>query len=252
VQKDAKFPKKGSLNSLRQDTTNRYTSVNTNVNVFNQTQTPILGKFRAVEEANANLNKYTVQTPRSTTTPNYGTVSYTQTIDAPDIKQRLPISYTSTTATATPTTSTIHVPEITQDLTALLQQTDTKRALQNVNASSWQTLTTPASTVADYLSHLPASGLPLSLHHFLKYSESTLNIKKEANNLTVSLFFHFAKVFQSQSSAIPDYRHVAGRHGHEPQPQLADQHHQPAATAAAGPATANQPTAATTAGHADD
>lgn len=57
--------------------------------------------------------------------------------------------------------------------------------LQNVN-TSWQTLTTPASSVADYLSHLPASTLPLSLHHFLKYSAE--NIKKETQNpLTVSL-----------------------------------------------------------------
>lgn len=31
--------------------------------------------------------------------------------------------------------------------------------------------------VADYLSHLPASTLPISLHHFLKYSAE--NIKKE-------------------------------------------------------------------------
>lgn len=55
---------------------------------------------------------------------------------------------------------------------------DTKRILQNVsssNASSWQA---PSSTVADYLSHLPASTLPLSLHHFLKYSAET--IKKES------------------------------------------------------------------------
>lgn len=51
--------------------------------------------------------------------------------------------------------------------------------LQNVN-SSWQSLTAPASTVADYLSHLPASTLPLSLHHFLKYSAE--NIKKETQN----------------------------------------------------------------------
>jgi hypothetical protein len=43
---------------------------------------------------------------------------------------------------------------------------------------SWQSLATPGSTVADYLSHLPASTLPLSLHHFLKYSAE--NIKKEA------------------------------------------------------------------------
>jgi len=42
--------------------------------------------------------------------------------------------------------------------------------------SSWQSLAAPGSTVADYLSHLPASTLPLSLHHFLKYQES---IKKE-------------------------------------------------------------------------
>lgn len=44
--------------------------------------------------------------------------------------------------------------------------------------SSWQSLATPGSTVADYLSHLPASTLPLSLHHFLKYSAE--NIKKES------------------------------------------------------------------------
>lgn len=43
--------------------------------------------------------------------------------------------------------------------------------------STWQSLATPGSTVADYLSHLPASTLPLSLHHFLKYSAE--NIKKE-------------------------------------------------------------------------
>lgn len=43
--------------------------------------------------------------------------------------------------------------------------------------ASWQSLATPGSTVADYLSHLPASTLPLSLHHFLKYSAES--IKKE-------------------------------------------------------------------------
>lgn len=58
--------------------------------------------------------------------------------------------------------------------------------LQNVN-SGWQSLT-PSSAVADYLSHLPASTLPLSLHHFLKYSAE--NIKKEAQNpLSVSSAF---------------------------------------------------------------
>lgn len=47
----------------------------------------------------------------------------------------------------------------------------------NSMPSTWQSLATPGSTVADYLSHLPASTLPLSLHHFLKYSAE--NIKKE-------------------------------------------------------------------------
>lgn len=54
--------------------------------------------------------------------------------------------------------------------------------------ASWQSLATPGSTVADYLSHLPASTLPLSLHHFLKYSAES--IKKETeitqNNNTVN------------------------------------------------------------------
>lgn len=44
--------------------------------------------------------------------------------------------------------------------------------------ATWQSLATPGSTVADYLSHLPASTLPISLHHFLKYSAET--IKKES------------------------------------------------------------------------
>ena len=44
--------------------------------------------------------------------------------------------------------------------------------------ASWQSLATPGSTVADYLSRLPASTLPLSLHHFLKFSAET--IKREA------------------------------------------------------------------------
>ncbi|KAJ8922943.1 hypothetical protein NQ315_001489 [Exocentrus adspersus] len=43
--------------------------------------------------------------------------------------------------------------------------------------ASWQSLATPGSAVADYLSHLPASTLPLSLHHFLKYSAESM--KKE-------------------------------------------------------------------------
>lgn len=55
---------------------------------------------------------------------------------------------------------------------------------QNQMPPSWQSLAAPGSTVADYLSHLPASTLPLSLHHFLKYSAES--IKKETDNLSMS------------------------------------------------------------------
>lgn len=71
------------------------------------------------------------------------------------------------------------MPELTQDLcNALLNQqasVDTKKVLQNVN-SGWQSLA-PSAAVADYLAQLPTSTLPLSLHHFLKYSSES--IKKE-------------------------------------------------------------------------
>lgn len=63
------------------------------------------------------------------------------------------------------------------------QESEQRHQTQQTNSASasmpasWQSLATPGSTVADYLSHLPASTLPLSLHHFLKYSAE--NIKKE-------------------------------------------------------------------------
>uniref|UniRef100_A0A146M645 Gastrula zinc finger protein XlCGF46.1 n=2 Tax=Lygus hesperus TaxID=30085 RepID=A0A146M645_LYGHE len=47
-----------------------------------------------------------------------------------------------------------------------------------VTPNQWQNLTVPGTAVADYLRGLPASGLPLSLHHFLKFSEAT--IKRES------------------------------------------------------------------------
>lgn len=74
------------------------------------------------------------------------------------------------------------MPELTQDLcNALLNQqtgVDAKKVLQNVN-TGWQSLA-PSAAVADYLSQLPASTLPLSLHHFLKYSSES--IKKEVKS----------------------------------------------------------------------
>lgn len=49
-----------------------------------------------------------------------------------------------------------------------------QQILQNVN-QSWQTLANPGNTV-DYSSHLLSASLPISIQHFLKYSET---IKKE-------------------------------------------------------------------------
>ncbi|KAL3274456.1 hypothetical protein HHI36_015844 [Cryptolaemus montrouzieri] len=58
-----------------------------------------------------------------------------------------------------------------------IQHNHTQNQASTSMPSSWQSLAAPGSTVADYLSHLPASTLPLSLHHFLKYSAE--NMKKE-------------------------------------------------------------------------
>ncbi|XP_063977389.1 transcription factor Sp4-like [Diachasmimorpha longicaudata] len=44
--------------------------------------------------------------------------------------------------------------------------------------ATWQSLAAPGSTVADYLARIPANTLPLSLHHFLKFSAET--IKRES------------------------------------------------------------------------
>ncbi|XP_044586375.1 transcription factor E4F1-like isoform X2 [Cotesia glomerata] len=44
--------------------------------------------------------------------------------------------------------------------------------------ATWQSLAAPGSAVADYLSRLPTSTLPLNLHHFLKFSAET--IKRES------------------------------------------------------------------------
>ncbi|KAG4070520.1 hypothetical protein HA402_012310 [Bradysia odoriphaga] len=58
---------------------------------------------------------------------------------------------------------------LNQKLTVINQQ-----ILQNVN-QSWQTLANPANSV-DYSSHILSATLPISIQHFLKYSET---IKKE-------------------------------------------------------------------------
>ena len=67
---------------------------------------------------------------------------------------------------------------IQQDFSMLHSQSNSHNQTPAAMPPSWQSLATPGSTVADYLSHLPASTLPLSLHHFLKYSAES--IKKES------------------------------------------------------------------------
>lgn len=57
-----------------------------------------------------------------------------------------------------------------------------QQILQNVN-QSWQTLANPSNTV-DYSQHLLSATLPISIQHFLKYSES---IKKESNGAASGL-----------------------------------------------------------------
>lgn len=56
-----------------------------------------------------------------------------------------------------------------------------QQILQNVN-QSWQTLANTANTV-DYSSHLLSATLPISIQHFLKYSET---IKKESSGIVAT------------------------------------------------------------------
>ncbi|XP_055537896.1 gastrula zinc finger protein 5-1 isoform X2 [Wyeomyia smithii] len=168
-----------SVPSSSHDTNNRYHSINSNVSMahFNQSHAPILGKFRPEDTSNViNPNKYNGHNSATTITTTSGqyTIPYSQHSEVNDHKQRN--MYHQTSSGITTGTTTQSSQEITQDLSALLQQADSKRVLQN---PSWQSLA-PGTSVADYLSHLPGTALPLSLHHFLKYSAE--NIKKETQN----------------------------------------------------------------------
>ncbi|KAK9888279.1 hypothetical protein WA026_000542 [Henosepilachna vigintioctopunctata] len=58
-------------------------------------------------------------------------------------------------------------------------QQSNSQSQSSTMSSTWQSLANTGSTMADYLSHLPANSLPLSLHHFLKYSAE--NLKKETS-----------------------------------------------------------------------
>ncbi|XP_052860929.1 zinc finger protein GLI4 [Anopheles cruzii] len=193
------------------DSSNRYHSINSNVNMahFNQSHGPILGKFHREQDSSnavggagggggASNNKYNGHTSSGgggasaipTTTTSSGGQQYSHPYSsqhsdvASDHKQRNMYAQSSVGNSSGGTgggNGGQSAQELSQDISALLQQADSKRVLQN---PSWQSLT-PGASVADYLSHLPGSALPLSLHHFLKYSAE--NIKKEAQNPLSSL-----------------------------------------------------------------
>lgn len=110
-----------SNTTAAQDNSNRYHAINTNANQFNQTQ--ILSKFRADEVNASNVNKYNGH-HSSVTTAQYGTVSYSQPSDSKD--QKMASSSVYQPISQGKDVISQHS-DLTQDLTALLQQTDTKR-----------------------------------------------------------------------------------------------------------------------------
>lgn len=75
---------------------------------------------------------------------------------------------------------------------------------------SWQSIATPGSTVADYLSHLPASTLPISLHHFLKYSSETAGTKKDVETSMEPPLDH--------QQMQPQHEHMQQHEGHQLSP----------------------------------
>lgn len=74
-------------------------------------------------------------------------------------------------------TTTVKVPSVKTDRDAR-EDALNQQILQNVN-QSWQTLASanPTSSTVDYSSHILSATLPISIQHFLKYSET---IKKES------------------------------------------------------------------------
>lgn len=184
----------------RQDSSNRYNASSANlVNIphFNQSHSPLLSKFRSDGSgggigggngggsmSSSKYNGHAASNNVANTMSNeYSIPSYTQS-NAPTAHHHTTHDDKSHRISA----ANYHqsnmghqsqMPELTQDLcNALLNQqtsVNAKKVLQNVN-TGWQSLA-PSAAVADYLSQLPASTLPLSLHHFLKYSSES--IKKE-------------------------------------------------------------------------
>jgi hypothetical protein len=152
-------------------------------------------------------NKYTSHSGTSGNSGGgYGSITYNISSQQQSDASKNTTNFSQITTSAAPTaqqTQSILQSELSQDLSSLLNSTDAKKVLQNVQNvnPSWQSLTN--TSVADYLSHLPAS-MPLSLHHFLKYS--TENIKKETTNpITVNFPLETPCLFGFKLSRFTDY-----------------------------------------------
>ncbi|XP_055595330.1 putative uncharacterized protein DDB_G0271606 [Uranotaenia lowii] len=233
-----------SVPSSSHDTNNRYHTINSNVNMahFNQSHGPILGKFRPEDSSNMINNKYNGHNPGTstipvTTTSAQYTIPYTQHSEVTDHKPRMYPQTSIATTTAAPTQTT---QDLSQDISALLQQADSKRVLQN--PTSWQTLT-PTASVADYLSHLPGTALPLSLHHFLKYSAENIKKENQQNPLSSTIDIaqtqaqnvHSTNNQHTNGMILPASQTIAGILGHHN--QSGGQHQQQALQAQQAPAT---------------
>ncbi|XP_065372577.1 uncharacterized protein l(3)neo38 isoform X3 [Calliphora vicina] len=114
-----------------------------------------------VQRYQTNGNHFQQNTPNVSAANN--TMQYGQNISIPYSQPQTDLNFLNAAASV--------------DHKAVLNQ----QILQNVN-QSWQTLANTANTV-DYSSHLLSATLPISIQHFLKYSET---IKKESSGIVGS------------------------------------------------------------------
>ncbi|XP_037955865.1 asparagine-rich zinc finger protein AZF1 [Teleopsis dalmanni] len=122
-----------------------------------------------VQRYQTNGNHFNQNVPNVSAANN--TMQYGQNISIPYSQPQTDLNFLNSTDH-----KKIH-PKIERDREEVLNQ----QILQNVN-QSWQTLANTANTV-DYSSHLLSATLPISIQHFLKYSET---IKKESTGIVGS------------------------------------------------------------------
>ncbi|XP_023166435.1 zinc finger protein 793 isoform X1 [Drosophila hydei] len=124
------------------------------------------GSDNHVQRYQTNGNHFNQNVPNVSAANN---MQYGQNISIPYSQPQSDLNFLNAAAAADHK-GKIH-PKIERDREEVLNQ----QILQNVN-QSWQTLANTANTV-DYSSHLLSATLPISIQHFLKYSET---IKKES------------------------------------------------------------------------